>query len=201
MQKTSLNLLDDLLKTKPVLYISSLSENNIVNLSVYANYMTIGKGRKILVESQWYKEKNKLELKDTLVNARRNKWLVLNVPFKNLLSVMYKIAQSLPRSQSEAEIFNIKVDHLSLDHKQKFPYIKGAPVAIFCLLEREIVLKEIGSSLLILKPKELYMKTSLPKDPIDLKNLIATKAIHHYGNWLKGTVARGEILIRGFNKK
>lgn len=182
--------LDDVLKTRPLLFVSTIHQD-IVNLAVYASYLTTDFGNYILLESQLYKNdtsagtKTKAEIKDTLNNVKSTGYAVLNIPLNNSLNQIYNLASSLPYSQSEAQTYNIKTEDYLLGDTS-LPYIKNSIVSIFCSCQGELLIPGLDDACyLILKPQDAIYNPALfpyPYDPIRLKSYIGENAIFHYGN-------------------
>jgi flavin reductase (DIM6/NTAB) family NADH-FMN oxidoreductase RutF len=182
---SNLELVDDILKMRPLLYLSSSTKVGKVykvNLSVYANYITVGRGRQIWLESSLYKKSNTKTLKDTILNVRNNKWLVLNIPFKNLHKFIYLIAKSYSRHVSEAEALGIEIEDFDYNNV-KYPLIKSCNISIVCSLIQEIQTPRISDiHIIILKPTLLLIDDKITTEIYPLKQLIAREGIYHYGS-------------------
>lgn len=183
-------LVDEVLKPKPLLFVSTI-HNGVVNIGVYGNYITVGYGSRIFLETKWYKGKDKSELKDTLMNVRESKHLTLNVPLKNMKGRVYDIAKPLPRDISEAKEFDIQTKIIRYADTD-MPLIEDMAVSIFCKLIREIKVENTEISLLELDPFDYFISKEFSSyDVYSIKQVVVDKGIFHLGRNKDGENLQG----------
>ena len=137
-QKLVSKLIFNTVVPRPIAWITTLSEEGVVNLAPFSFYNAITTKPPLIIVSIGKRKDG--SLKDTARNIRETGEFVINVVSKEFLEKMHESGKDFPPEVSEAEELGIELEPSVL---VKPPRVKGVPAALECRL-KEIV--EIGDT-------------------------------------------------------
>jgi flavin reductase (DIM6/NTAB) family NADH-FMN oxidoreductase RutF len=137
-QKLISKLIFNTVVPRPIAWITTLSEEGVVNLAPFSFYNAVTTKPPIVIVSIGKRKDG--SLKDTARNIRETKEFVINVVSEEFLEKMHESGKDFPPEVSEAEELGIELEPSALI---KPPRVKGVPAALECRL-KEIV--EIGDT-------------------------------------------------------
>ena len=140
---------------RPIAWISTEDEDGVVNLAPFSYFTPLSSNPPILIVSIGHKEPGMP--KDTLANIRRSTKCTINMTPNNQLDNMHFSSKSLPKGESEAKLFDIKLKRVEQDFP---PIVEGVNTAFFCTLYQELQIEGSKTIPLILKIESQYIEDS-----------------------------------------
>lgn len=145
-QKSIYKLLTGIVIPRPIGWISSISEDGILNLAPFSYFNAVGDDPPHVMFSAG---NGKNANKDTLKNVLTTKQFVVNMVTEALVEQMNATAQAIPSDQSEFDLAKLTpIPSL----KVKPPRVKESPISMECELVHHYTLEDSkfgGSTILI----------------------------------------------------
>ncbi len=135
---------------RPIAWI--VTKNEIVNIAPFSYFTPLSSNPPVLIVSIGHKSDG--SPKDTLSNIRETKKCTICIASHSQYEKLHLSSKALDKNESEAEIFDIKVEEAE---KNFPPIVSETPIAFFCELYQEIDLKGSKTIPLILEIKSQYV--------------------------------------------
>ena len=145
-QKSIYKILTGTIIPRPIGWISSISEDGILNLAPFSYFNAVGDDPPHIMFSA---SRANNAIKDTLKNVLETKQFVANMVTEDLVEQMNMTAHPIPSHESEFELAGLTPEP-SL--KVKPPRIKESPIAMECELVHHYTLEDNkygGSTILV----------------------------------------------------
>lgn len=139
---TRYKLLASLVTPRPIAWITTLDENQVINTAPFSFFNVFGSNPPIVAFAPGNKDRE--TPKDTARNIRQNGEFVVHMVDEPLGQAMVQTSATLPHGESELAGLNLTT-HPS--RKVKVPRIAEAPIALECT-EHSVI--EIGSNRLVI---------------------------------------------------
>lgn len=145
-QKSIYKILTGTIIPRPIGWISSISEDGILNLAPFSYFNAVGDDPPHIMFSA---SRANNAIKDTLKNVLETKQFVANMVTENLVEQMNMTAHPIPSHESEFELAGLTPIASS---KVKPPRIKESPIAMECELVHHYTLEDnkFGGSTIII---------------------------------------------------
>ena len=145
-QKSIYKILTGTIIPRPIGWISSISEDGILNLAPFSYFNAVGDDPPHIMFSA---SRANNAIKDTLKNVLETKEFVVNMVTEDLVEQMNMTAHPIPSHESEFELAGLTPEP-SL--KVKPPRIKESPIAMECELVHHYTLEgnKFGGSTIII---------------------------------------------------
>ena len=166
-------LMSNCVVPRPIAWICSEDED-IINLAPFSYFTPLSSNPPIMIVSIGHKEPG--IPKDTLANIRKSKRCTINIIDSNQLDKMHFSSKALPKSQSEAKVFDINIKRVVDGYP---PVVEGAKSAFFCTLYQELEIEGSKTIPIILKVESQYIDDSNIIDKDTLK--VSCKAVGRVG--------------------
>lgn len=160
------SLMSNTIFPRPIAWIST-EDNGVINIAPFSYFTPIGSNPPYLIVSISNKQDG--TQKDTLANILKHQKCTINLVHKELLEMLQKSAEELPKDISEAEKFDIEMQTLIEDFP---PMVKNAKCALFCKYVQTIDLIGVNQPI-ILEIEHLYVNDESvdEKQHINLENI------------------------------
>lgn len=145
-QKSIYKLLTGTIIPRPIGWISTISEDGILNLAPFSYFNAVGDDPPHIMFSA---SRANNAIKDTLKNVLETKQFVANMVTEDLVEQMNMTAHPIPAHESEFELAGLTPEP---SHKVKPPRIKESPIAMECELVHHYTLEnnKFGGSTIII---------------------------------------------------
>jgi flavin reductase (DIM6/NTAB) family NADH-FMN oxidoreductase RutF len=145
-QKSIYKILTGTIIPRPIGWISSISEDGILNLAPFSYFNAVGDDPPHVMFSA---SRANNAIKDTLKNVLETKQFVVNMVTEDLVEQMNMTAHPIPSHESEFELAGLTPEPSS---KVKPPRIKESPIAMECELVHHYTLEDnkFGGSTIII---------------------------------------------------
>ena len=155
-QKLISKLIFNTVVPRPIAWITTLSEEGVVNLAPFSFYNAITTKPPLIIVSIGKRKDG--SLKDTARNIRETGEFVINVVSKDFLEKMHESGKDFPPEVSEAEELGIELEPSALI---KPPRVKGVPAALECRLKEIIEIGDTPMDLVIGEVVAIHYKKEL----------------------------------------
>lgn len=136
-QSACYKVLTALVIPRPIGWITSLDENDVVNLAPYSFFNVLGTTPPIVAFGPSHRDNG--ELKDTERNIVQSSEFVVNLVTPECVPAMHASAAAYPRGQSEAATLGLE---LLPSEKVRAPRVALSPVHLECRYDRTVILGE-----------------------------------------------------------
>ncbi len=144
---------------RPIAWIVT-QQNGITNIAPFSYFTGLSSNPPTMIVSIGHKEDG--SEKDTLANIRKTGVCTICIASPKQLNQMHFSSKSLNANQSEAEVFDIKIEKL---YEGFPPMIKDIQIAYFCTLHQEIELKGSKTIPLVVEIKHMHISDKIVTDP------------------------------------
>ena len=142
---------------RPIAWI--VTQGEVLNIAPFSYFTPLSSEPATLIVSIGHKPDG--SPKDTLRNLRASKKCVVCIVDEEHFEAMHFSSKPLESTQSEASVFDIKIQNLLKDFP---PMPKGIKVAFFCEYLQEVALKGSKTIPVIVEIKHLYLDDKIITD-------------------------------------
>jgi flavin reductase (DIM6/NTAB) family NADH-FMN oxidoreductase RutF len=150
-------------------WTSTLSKEGVANLAPIS-FFTVVSRKPPMVSLTLQPRSNRVDLKDTLINARETGEFVVNVVSLEMVNEMHLSSVEYPPDEDEFEITGLV---RGASKTVKAPRVQGAPVSMECKVVSITPMGEVGDHLLIGQVTHFHIEDRLwlPEGRVDTASL------------------------------
>ncbi len=172
-----LNLLNCITGYKSANLIATVSKEGISNVAIFSSVTHLGSEPPLI----GFILRPTTVLRDTYKNIKETGYFTVNHITSAMIADAHHTSSSYEESISEFDKTNLEAEYIE---NNKFPFVKGSPVKLFCKYLNEYKIEENGCLHIIASVEELYVEDNLLHEDnwiqLDRGNVVAINGLDGY---------------------
>lgn len=172
-----LNLLNCITGYKSANLIATVSKEGISNVAIFSSVTHLGSEPPLI----GFILRPTTVPRDTYKNIKETGYFTVNHITSAMIADAHHTSSSYEESISEFDKTNLEAEYIE---NNKFPFVKGSPVKLFCKYLNEYKIEENGCLHIIASVEELYVEDNLLHEDnwiqLDRGNVVAINGLDGY---------------------
>ena len=172
-----LNLLNCITGYKSANLIATVSKEGISNVAIFSSVTHLGSEPPLI----GFILRPTTVPRDTYQNIKETGYFTVNHITSAMIADAHHTSSSYEESISEFDKTNLEAEYIE---NNKFPFVKGSPVKLFCKYLNEYKIEENGCLHIIASVEELYVEDNLLHEDnwiqLDRGNVVAINGLDGY---------------------
>ena len=172
-----LNLLNCITGYKSANLIATVSKEGISNVAIFSSVTHLGSEPPLI----GFILRPTTVPRDTYKNIKETGYFTVNHITSAMIADAHHTSSSYEESISEFDKTNLEAEYIE---NNKFPFVKGSPVKLFCKYLNEYKIEENGCLHIIASVEELYVEDNLLHEDnwiqLDRGNVVAINGLDDY---------------------